>query len=100
MKTSTTMALTRPNGVILLGPGPYVLCPECGKQIHFIKTIAGKQMPCEMDLKAGDGRITLVTHDGRTIRKADPEISGYEPHWGYCSGKKSFGQLVCKGGAR
>jgi hypothetical protein len=84
MQTSTTETVTRPNGVTLLGPGPYVHCPACGKQIHFITTTAGKKMPCEMELRPGDGRMTLVTHDGRTIRKAGAEISGYEPHWGYC----------------
>ncbi|NTV01490.1 MAG: hypothetical protein HGB04_01705 [Chlorobiaceae bacterium] len=99
METTTTVR--RPNGVTLKGDGPYTVCPVCGKQIHFIKTVAGKQMPCEIDLKAGDGRVTLVTHEGRTVRKAGADVAGYEPHWGYCTERRSFGQLVCKheGGA-
>lgn len=72
------------DGVRLIGQAPYVVCPTCGKQIHFIRTVAGKQMPCEMDLVRGDCRKTLVTHDGRTVRRAGSDTFGYEPHWGYC----------------
>ena len=92
----------RPNGVVLKGDGPYTVCPVCGQQIHFIKTVHGHQMPCEIELKTGDGRMTLVTHEGRTVRKAGAAVAGYEPHWGYCTERRSFGQLVCKheGGVR
>jgi hypothetical protein len=90
---STTTEL-RPNSVTLKGDGPYTVCPVCGKQIHFIKTIAGKQMPCEVELRPGDGRMTLVSHDGRTVRKAGSEISGYEPHWGHCTARSGFPQMV------
>jgi hypothetical protein len=92
----TNQTLRRPNGVILLGPPPFVVCPACGKQIHFITTVKGKQMPCEVTIEIGNGVKTLVTHDGRTVRKAGREVCGYEPHWGYCPGKRSFSQLVCK----
>lgn len=61
-------------------------CPSCGSEIHFVKTLAGKMMPCEMDLRRGDGKRTLVTHNGVTMRKPGPEIAGYEPHWGFCRG--------------
>jgi hypothetical protein len=91
----------RPAPVVLLGlgPGPHAFCPACGKQIHFIRTVAGKQMPCEMEGRVGDGRMTLVTREGKTVRKAPAEVYGWEPHWGYCTAPRSFGQLVCKGGA-
>ncbi len=61
-----------------------VVCPECGKMIHFVTTLAGKKMPCEFELRRGDGVRTLVTHYGQTIRKAGEEVYGYEPHFGYC----------------
>lgn len=65
--------------------GP-VYCPSCGSRVHFLRTVAGKMMPCEMDLRRGDGKRTLVTHEGVTIRKAGPDTLGYEPHWGFCRG--------------
>lgn len=67
-----------------IGHGPHVLCPKCGKQIHFIKTKNCRMMPCEMELKRGDGRMTLVTNSGVTTRKAPDCVYGYEPHWGFC----------------
>jgi hypothetical protein len=69
---------------MLMGSGPHSVCQVCGKQIHFVLTVAKKKMPCEVDIKRGDGRMTLVTHDGRTVRKAPAQVSGYESHWGYC----------------
>jgi hypothetical protein len=98
-------AAARPNGVIMLvGTGPYVLCPTCHKQIHFVKTTAGKNMPCELNLKPGDSRVTLVTHDGRTVRRAGPSVTGYEPHWGYCERGSTrpdgLKKLTVKGGNR
>ncbi len=61
-----------------------VECPECGKMIHFVTTLAGKQMPCEFELRRGDGVRTLITHYGQTWRKAGEEVYGYEPHFGNC----------------
>jgi hypothetical protein len=61
-----------------------IKCPRCGKGMHFIRTENGKQMPCEMELKKGDGKMTLITHQGKTIRKASDHVYGYEPHFGYC----------------
>jgi hypothetical protein len=68
---------------MLTGSGPHAVCPVCGK-LHFVRTVAGKHMPCELELAIGNDQKTLVTHDGRTVRKASAEVSGYEPHWGYC----------------
>jgi hypothetical protein len=61
-----------------------VVCPVCGKMIHFVTTLAGRKMPCEFELRRGDGVRTLVTHYGQTIRKAGEEVYGYEPHFGNC----------------
>lgn len=43
-------------------------CKSCGAEILWIKTIAGKQMPCNPKVK------TIVTGVGQTYR-------GYESHW-------------------
>jgi len=67
-----------------IGNGPHVLCPVCSSQIHFVRTTAGKQMPCQLDLECGDGKKTLVTHSGRTVCKAGSDVFGYQPHWGFC----------------
>jgi hypothetical protein len=75
--------------VELKGVGP-LYCPACGSEIHFVKTVNSKMMPCEMDLRRGDYKRTLVTHQGVTMRKPGPEIAGYEPHWGFCRGANGF----------
>ncbi|NMW18066.1 MAG: hypothetical protein HKK66_03370 [Chlorobiaceae bacterium] len=67
---------------------PVLVCPACGKTMHFIKTVNGKSMPCEIELKRGDFKMTLVTHGGVTVRRAGTEWVGYEPHFGYCEGWK------------
>lgn len=71
----------------------------CGASIHFIRSvkfdagsgrwIAGSYIPVENELFWGDGIKTLVAiyppeMRGRVLVKADPEIQGYEPHFGYC----------------
>ena len=72
-----------------LGYGPHQFCRRCGQQIHFIKTVKGRQMPCDLELVQGDGKKTLVTHVGQTFAKASAEIWGYEPHWGGCGRMKN-----------
>ena len=67
--------------------GP-VYCPSCGSRVHFLKTVAGKMMPCEMDLRRGDGKMTLTDHDGVTHRKAPDTVFGYESHFAFCRGAK------------
>lgn len=52
-------------------------CKKCGAEIVFIKTPAGKFMPCD----AKETRI--VTKEGGTI-------GGYAPHWGSCPFSKYF----------
>jgi len=70
--------------VMLAGTGPHVVCPICGKQIHFMPTEHGRQMPCELELRRGNGRMTLIDHKGITHRKASATVKGYEPHFGHC----------------
>ena len=48
-------------------------CKLCGDPIHFIKTTAGNQMPCEPRI------ITIIT-ESEKIRE------GYIPHWDKCPG--------------
>jgi hypothetical protein len=69
---------------MLDGYGPHVVCPKCGKQIHFVRTERGNKMPCELELKQGDGRMTLIDHNGVMHRKASAKVHGYEPHFGHC----------------
>lgn len=67
-----------------LGYGPHQFCSKCGRQIHFVRTVKGKQMPCDLELVQGDGRKTLITHAGVTHAKAGDDVWGYEPHFGSC----------------
>jgi len=78
-------------------PAPVALkqyCPDCGKAIHYVRTVAGKLMPCELVLDCGDGKKTLVTHSGATIRRAGEERFGYEPHWGKCGVTTSLRRIA------
>ncbi len=71
-----------------------VVCPVCGKMIHFVTTLAAKKMPCELELMRGDGVKTLITHYGQTFRKAGEEVYGYEPHFGYCKGYQKHKETI------
>ena len=69
-------------------------CRECGKPLIFIRTRAGKNMPCEADpvLYWPDdaGPLMFYQRDGSYERgtleghPAVPQGSGYVPHWGRC----------------
>lgn len=85
--------LVIPASSMRLGYGPHQFCRKCGKQIHFIKTVKGKMMPCDLELVQGDGKKTLVTHIGQTFAKAGADVWGYEPHFGSCGRvKKTEGE--------
>jgi hypothetical protein len=75
--------------------GP-VYCRSCGSQVHFLKTVAGKMMPCKMDLRRGDGKMTLTDHDGVTHRKAPDTVFGYESHFAFCSRAGSYRKSSCR----
>lgn len=78
-------------------------CKACNKPIVFIKTKAGKFMPCDWAaapyaLDPG-GPDTLVTKNGETLKgrflsAAEPcNIAagmGYRPHWASCTAPKNF----------
>jgi hypothetical protein len=49
----------------------HATCKSCGAALVWIKTEAGRLMPCDPNL------VTVVTEDGRTVR-------GRIPHWSTC----------------
>lgn len=73
-------------------------CRECGKPLIFIRTRAGKNMPCEAEpvLYWPDdaGPLMFYQRDGSYERgtvaghPAVPQESGYVPHWGRCPGRR------------
>jgi hypothetical protein len=77
--TGSASGFRRLDGVVV-----GVRCPHCGRAMHFVRTVKGGRMPCEMELVQGDGAKTLVTPAGVTVRKAAADVWGYEPHWGFC----------------
>lgn len=73
-------------------------CRECGKPLIFIRTRAGKNMPCEAEpvlyWPDADGPLLFYQRDGSYERgtleghPAVPRESGYVPHWGRCPGRR------------
>lgn len=68
-------------------------CRGCGAPIVWIKTPAGKSMPCDPSpvyYKADpDGKDRIVTTRGEVIActitpGADATDAGYRPHWATC----------------
>lgn len=75
-------------------------CKSCGAEIIWIKTTAGKSMPCDAApvtyWKNPKGKATVITPNGETYR-ADLEGDldkatgiGYIPHWATCPQAKNF----------
>lgn len=73
-------------------------CMNCGAHILWIRTTAGRMMPCEPGLvpyweKLG-AKGKIVTSNGEVLSceyEGDTEKAtglGYLPHWGNCSRKK------------
>lgn len=55
-------------------PGPALepqACTSCGAPIIWLRTVAGKQAPCEVR------RLSVTTTDGRTVL-------GHESHFAHC----------------
>ncbi len=70
---------------VMMGHYPYRFCGLCGARIHWVKTRkSGKMMPCELELKGGNGKMTLVCNDGVVRARAGEDVFGYEPHFGHC----------------
>lgn len=76
-------------------------CKACNQPIVFIKTKAGKKMPCDWQQVAyaqrDDGPDTIITPNGETVRgtvqkQADGHSTGlgYKPHWASCKGADTF----------
>jgi len=76
-------------------------CRACGKEILFIRTVAGKSMPCDaepirfrpMSRFGTEQNENFVTPDGRVYRGVrDPEGTelGYRSHWASCTNAKDF----------
>ncbi len=53
------------------------ICTGCGREIGWIKTVHGKDMP--VDLR----KVTIVTKEGETKR-------GFIPHWSTCEKANEF----------
>lgn len=46
-------------------------CSSCGASVVWVRTRAGKKMPCDPELFSvvpGEGTVTVVTVDGETVR--------------------------------
>ncbi len=62
-------------------------CMGCNKDILWIKTISGKQMPCDPELITATGaedKLILVTPEGYTKFRPKAGITGYQSHWSSC----------------
>lgn len=68
-------------------------CASCGRRIVWVRMPkTGRLMPCDQQLEYGDGRKTLVTHDGGVIAKAGAHVVGRQPHFGTCPARKKTEQ--------
>lgn len=82
-------------------------CKSCGKEIVWIKTVAGKAMPCDAGLRyykqQPSGKSKIVTPNGEVLSCEIIENPmqatgiGYVPHWATCSTPNSFRAKKGKG---
>lgn len=78
-----------------------MICRGCFAEIHFIRMESGKMMPCDWEIQYGDGKVTLVTHDGKMTVKAGAEVQGYVPHFATCPKRAVFQRAKSmKGGSK
>lgn len=78
----------------------YGMCGKCKKRIRWIKTAAGKNMPCDEDFvyykEDAAGKDKIVTPDGKVATGTivhSPEFVtgfGYIPHFATCEYEKMF----------
>lgn len=82
------------------GHGNYGYCPKCKKQVIWIRTPAGKNMPCNSEIKyykeEAGGKDRIVLPNGQvvagTILKG-PEFAdgyGYTSHFATCEFSQMF----------
>ena len=75
-------------------------CRACGKPIIWMRTKAGKSMPCDALLiaywDAPEGSQRVLTHSGELVRceltghKDEMTGVGRTPHWGSCTNPNQF----------
>lgn len=70
-------------------------CRKCGERIDFVKTPKGKWLPVNPERRRGwefpkEGRVTLVTPEGRIINDPSPTEEGYIAHWATCPNAEDF----------
>lgn len=75
-------------------------CRSCGAPIVWIRTPAGKSMPCDAQPKSykykPESNTKLVTPEGVVVSceiVANPEDAhgyGYTPHWSSCNAPDKF----------
>ena len=79
--------------------GNFGRCAGCGAQIIWIKTKAGKNMPCNMllvDYKADGGKDKIVIPSGEVVSGTivsspdDADGHGYVSHFATCRNAKNF----------
>ncbi len=79
--------------------GNFGHCNGCGAQIIWIKTKAGRNMPCNttlVDYKADGGKDKIVLPSGEVVSgtivsSADsPDGHGYISHFATCRNARSF----------
>ena len=78
----------------------YGKCKKCQASVLWIKTVAGKNMPCDPEQVPywadRKGKQRIVTPNGEVIAcrlEGDPQTAtgiGYIPHWGTCPNAKEF----------
>lgn len=81
-------------------------CRACGAEIAWIKTTAGKNMPCDADMmmywQKEKGSRRIVTPNGEVLaceyegEHGKATGMGYVPHWATCPEADNFK----KGGAK
>jgi hypothetical protein len=77
-------------------------CRSCGAEIKWIKTVAGKNMPCDPERKAywliEGARASIVTEMGEVIGAytdcgegaGEPDGYGYISHFATCPAADSY----------
>lgn len=75
-------------------------CSKCNAPIVWIKTIAGKNMPCDASVRRykilPDGKDKVITPEGKVVSceiDCDQEEltgMGYIPHWATCPKANEF----------
>ena len=79
--------------------GKFGRCAGCGAQVIWIRTKAGKNMPCNtllVDYKADGGKDKIVLQSGEVVSGTivsyndNPDGYGYTSHFATCSKAKNF----------